>query len=133
LFRIINMKKFPLVIILATILIVVGGIFLMSKSSTPPPLPSNLEYFWGEGCPHCKNVADFMNSWKKSLPADRRDQVKIDKFEVRSSTNNAALMEARYKYCKITDRAEMGVPLLFTPEGKCFSGDTPIIDYLKNL
>lgn len=127
------MRKFPVVIIIATVLIIVAGVFLMSKPSAPPPLPLNLEYFWGENCPHCKNVADFLNSWEKSLPADRRDQVKIDKYEVWNNPKNATLMEARYQYCKITDQTKMGVPLVFTPEGKCVSGDQLIIDYLKGL
>jgi len=124
------MKKFPLLIGIVTLAIILGGVFLFSKvpnQTSNTPLPASYEYFWSEGCPHCKNVADFMNSWGK------KDQVKIDKLEIWSSPKNAALMEARYKYCKITDRTEMGVPLLFTPEGKCFSGDTPIIDYLKGL
>lgn len=126
------MKKFPVIIFVVTAVILLGGVFLLGKnqaspSFTPLPLPSNLEYFWGEDCPHCKNVADFLNSW------DKKDQVKIDKFEVWSSAKNADLMEARYRSCKTTNPAEMGVPLLFTPEGKCVSGDQPIIDYLKEL
>lgn len=122
------MKKFLLITVAATILIIVGGILIFSKGpkTNPQPLPSNLEYFWGDGCPHCKNVEDFMNTWNK------KESVKIDKFEVWNSPENAAILKARYEYCKIPV-SEMGVPLLFTPEGKCYSGDTPIIDYLKTL
>ena len=125
------MNKTVIVTILATLLLIVAGVLLLgnkqNSSSTPPPPPTSYEYFWAEGCPHCENVADFMESWEKN------DQVKIDKFEVWNNTKNASLFETRYRSCNITNPAEMGVPLLFTPEGKCFSGDQPIIDYFKNL
>lgn len=131
------MNKTVIVIILATLLLIVGGMLFFSNkqnsSSTPPPLPSNLEYFWGNGCPHCANVEEFLKTWDPPIgEASKKDQVKIDKFEVWSNPKNAALMEARYNYCQ-TPRAEMGVPLLFTPEGKCLVGDQPIIDHFKEL
>ena len=110
-------------VLIAIVVIVV--LFLFFKPNTYT-LPANLTYYWGDGCPHCKTVADFMSSW------DKRDVVKIDKKEVWNNTANAKELKARYEYCKIP-QSEMGVPLLFTPEGKCYSGDTPIIDYLKSL
>jgi hypothetical protein len=122
------MKKFTLAIILITVFIVAGGVFLISRNSSPKgyPLPTSLEYYWGNGCPHCQNVEDFMSSWNK------KDAVKIEKMEVWGNRTNVARMQARYEYCRIPS-TEMGVPLLFTPEGKCYSGDIPIINYLKSL
>jgi glutaredoxin len=122
------MKKFSVAIGFITLLIIVGGVYFLSKSNPPKnyPLPQNLEYFWGNGCPHCANVEQFLNTW------DKKDKIKIDKKEVWQNATNATEMQARYEYCKIP-ATEMRVPLLFTPEGKCFSGDTPIIDYLKSL
>lgn len=122
------MKKFPIIIALVTVVIIVGGVIFVSKDSTPQsyPLPTNLEYYWGEGCPHCKNVEDFMEGW------DKKDDVTIEKSEVWNNPKNAAKMQARYDYCQIPP-TQMGVPLLFTPDGKCYSGDTPIIDYFKSL
>ena len=88
------MKKFPLIIGVVTVLIVVGGVFWTSKSSTSPsklyPLPSNLQYYWGDGCPHCKIVEDFLTSW------DKKDKVVIDKKEVWANAANAKELEARY-------------------------------------
>jgi len=122
------MKKFSLIIGVVTVLIVVGGILLVSKNSTPKlyPLPANLTYYWGDGCPHCKIVEDFISTW------DNKDTVKIDKKEVWNNTANANELKVRYEYCKVP-QSEMGVPLLFTPEGKCYSGDQPIIDYFKSI
>lgn len=123
------MKKFPLIIGAVTILIIVGGVFLLSKGNSPKsyPLPANLTYYWGEGCPHCARVEEFLSTWVK------KDALKIDKKEVWGNSANARELEARYEYCKITNPSEMGVPLLFTPDGKCYSGDVEIINYLKNL
>lgn len=122
------MKKtlIPVVLVLAVLL--VGFLFLSSKTKNSQniSLPSNPEYFWGDGCPHCANVAAFLDSW------DKKDKITIDKKEVWSNQVNASLMQQRAKYCNISPSG-MGVPFLFTPEGKCLVGDTPIIEYFKNL
>lgn len=124
------MKKFSVGIIAITILIVGLGVYFVSKGNSSQPitylLPANPTYYWGDGCPHCKIVEDFLSTWSK------KDTIKIDKKEVWSNVGNANELKARYEYCKVPP-SEMGVPLLFTPDGKCFSGDTPIIDYLKSL
>ena len=129
------MKKFTTIIIVLTISIIALGVLLISKGSsskpTTYPLPPNLTYYWGNGCPHCKIVEDFLSSWEKNLPAGRQGLV-IDKKEVWSSVANANELKARYEYCKVP-QSEMGVPLLFTPDGKCFSGDTEIINYFKTF
>ncbi|OGM09758.1 hypothetical protein A2W13_01070 [Candidatus Woesebacteria bacterium RBG_16_36_11] len=125
------MKKFPLIIGLITIVVIVGGVLLFSKNnspsnSTPPPLPTSYEYFWGEGCPHCVNVEEFIKTW------EGRDKVSIDKKEVFNNSANNKLFKQRGAYCNIKQN-NMGVPLLFTPEGKCISGDVAIIDFFKSL
>ncbi len=125
------MRKFlvPTIIILA-VLAAFAGFYLLTKNTlvpkTPTPLPTNYEYFWGNGCPHCVNVSEFLDNWSG------KDKIKIDKKEVWNNPANAALMQERATYCKI-DKSGMGVPLLFTPDGKCLVGDTPVIDYFKNL
>lgn len=125
------MKKFTVIAVILTIVIMVGGVLLLSRGQNSNnikdyPLPANLIFYWGNGCPHCKIVEDFLSTW------DKKDTVKIDKKEVWGSIANANELKARYEYCKVP-QSEMGVPLLFTPDGKCFSGDTPVIDYLKSL
>lgn len=123
------MKKTAIIAVLATLIIFAGGVFFLSKEPQSEEIPSSstfYEYFWGDGCPHCVTVANFFENW------DKKDKFQITKYEVWNSTKNAALMAQRAKTCGITPSG-MGVPFLVTPEGKCFSGDTPIIDYLKNL
>ena len=125
------MKKFFLPLIgIATLIIIFGGIFLFSNQKSTPvaptPLPTTYEYFWGNGCPHCAIVEEFLSSW------EGRDKVQIDKKEVWSNRQNAALMRERATYCGLPLK-NLGVPFLFTPEGKCIGGDEPIIEFFKEL
>jgi hypothetical protein len=123
------MKKFPLIIGLVTLVIIIGGIFMLSRGGNKDitPNPTSLEYYWLTTCPHCQNVADFMSTWPK------KDQVSINKMEVNSNRDYSALLMQRGKTCGLDQQNLGSVPLMVTPEGKCYLGDTPIIDYLKTL
>lgn len=125
------MKKAIIGGIIVTILILLGGSYFLSKNSSSPqqtslPLPTSVEYFWGDGCPHCANVAKFFETW------DGKDKIAIDKKEVWSNKENQTLMLARAKSCGIKP-SDLGVPFLYTPDGKCISGDALIIEYFKSL
>ncbi len=125
-----GMKRFflPGTIIL-TILAIIGGVFFFSKPQNQTSnlqLPTSYEYYWGDGCPHCAVVEEFLNSW------ENKDKVQIDKKETWNNRENANLLNQRAKSCSIRP-SEVGVPFLFTPDGKCITGDTPIIDYFKSL
>ncbi len=125
------MRNLPLVILGITAILVIAGVFfLTSKSSTSKDpraglIPDAYTYFWSETCPHCKNVADFLATWKNP-------GINIDKKEVSQNRTNAELLTETAIKCNIPPD-QVGVPLLVTPEGKCFNGDKPIIDYLKSL
>ncbi len=119
------MNKSGIILIVATILIMFGGAYIFSKPVEIPEL-SGYEYYWGDGCPHCKIVDEFTQNWTG------KDKINIKKLEVWKNTKNAELMAERAKNCNIV-RTEMGVPLLVTPEGKCLIGDQPIIEHYKSL
>lgn len=126
------MKHWGVVIAIIVVLLL-GYIFILSKGSINQtdnsPVSTNpdaMTYFWSETCPHCKNVADFLASWPNG------DKIILDKKEVSKDRNNAALFTKKGTECKIPEQ-EMGVPLLITKEGQCLTGDTPIIEYFKNL
>lgn len=118
-------SKFGIIAIIATVLILIGGAYLASKPQEIPPI-SGYEYFWGDGCPHCKIVADFMETWSG------KDKINIKKLEVWNNTKNASLMNERAKTCNVV-RTQMGVPFMVTPDGKCLMGDQPIIEHFKSL
>lgn len=123
------MNRLGIIFIIVIVLLLGGGAFLVTKQDsklTPTPEPNTYEYFWGDGCPHCKIVADFMETWSG------KDKIKIKKLEVWNNTKNAALMNERAKVCNIK-RTEMGVPFMITPDGTCLAGDQPIIAHFKSL
>ncbi len=99
---------------------------LSASAENTNTLPDHYEYYWGDGCPHCKIVEDFLSTW------DKKDQVNIEELEVWSSPQNARKMTSRANYCKIPQK-ELAVPFLFTPSGECLKGDEPIINYFKSL
>lgn len=119
------MGKSGIILIVATILIMFGGAYIFSKPVEIPTL-SGYEYYWGDGCPHCKIVDEFTSAWSG------KDKINVKKLEVWNNAKNAELMAERAKNCNIV-RSEMGVPLLVTPEGKCLIGDQPIIEHYKSL
>ncbi|HTK03480.1 MAG TPA: hypothetical protein VL401_01800 [Alphaproteobacteria bacterium] len=121
--------NFPVIVGIFTVLLILGGIFFFSKSSqtiTYNMSPNTYLYFWGEGCPHCKNVAEFLATW------DKKDKIKLEKLEVWYNANNAKIMQEKSKVCNL-QQSEMGVPLMITPDGKCLIGDQPIINLFKSI
>lgn len=125
-------NKFTVITLLATIIIIIGGVLLFSNSSkdaseTTSNIPSDSYfYFYGQGCTHCKNVEDFMNSWEK------KDSINLTKLEVWYNKNNANIFAGEAEKCGVS-KNDLAVPFLVTPDGKCMMGDTPIIDHFKNL
>lgn len=127
------MKKFPLFIILATLTIIIGGVFLSTRSQNSSAtisdfsLPASTHvYFWSETCPHCSNVAEFIDGW------DKKDIFELEKIEINDSDENSKKFLDAGKFCGIA-RNNLGVPLLITTKGECLVGDVPIIDYLENV
>jgi hypothetical protein len=87
----------------------------------------DLIFYWGEGCPHCENVEEF-------IAANNVDQkVKINKKEVYKNTDNQKDLEnVVNQYCPDLNKGGIGVPLALDVQNKtCLQGDTPIIDFLK--
>jgi len=121
------MKRFGVVIALVTLVIFAGGIYLFSRNNTQtvPPL-TGYEYYWGNGCPHCEVVDEFLVTW------EGKDKVAVEKREVWYNKTNAQIMAVRAEDCGIA-KSDLAVPFLVTPEGKCLLGDEPIINLFKEL
>jgi hypothetical protein len=71
-------------------------------------------------------VEEFFSTW------EGKDKVSIDKKEVWKNRENATLMRQRASSCNIP-LDSLGVPFLFTPEGRCIEGDEAIIEHFKGL
>ncbi len=125
------MNKFGIGIIIFTFLILSAGAYFFTKPEKQVEIPqkeaNTYEYFWGNGCPHCKVVADFFNS------SDKDEKVNLVKYEVWYDQNNTKIMEDRYNKCDPKPTGAMAVPFMVTPDGKCLVGDAPIIELFNNL
>lgn len=125
------MNKFGIVAIVVTVLILGLGAYFLTKPQKQVDIPQReanvYEYFWGNGCPHCKVVQDFLDTW------DKKDTIKLTKYEVWYDKANAKIMEARYNNCSEKPQGQMAVPFMVTPDGKCLVGDEPIINLFKSL
>ena len=127
------MSKTVLTFGVITILILIAGVFLLTRndSTTSTPgettLPESHQYFWSKTCPHCTKVNEFMQTWKG------KDEFEMEKIDVNESKENTVLfLDKGTKICK-KPASKLGVPLLITPEGRCLSGDVSIIEYLKGV
>ncbi len=126
---IVNMNKAVLGFIVGIVIILIAGLFLFSGEKKPEiselPNPENHEYYWSATCLHCKAVNEFMDDW------EHKDEFTLDKYETTNPTN-ASRLQTRALACNIP-ASQIGVPLIFTPQGECIIGDQPIIDYLNSL
>ncbi|MDD5528209.1 MAG: hypothetical protein PHO56_04555 [Patescibacteria group bacterium] len=81
--------------------------------------------FYGNGCPHCAIVEKYL--------ADNKieDKVAIDKLEVFSNADNAALLGEKAQSCGLnTDN--IGVPFVWDgSDGKCYVGDQEVDNFFQ--
>lgn len=125
------MNKVGIFIGIITVAIIGAGVYFTTKPKKPIELPEynslEINYFWGNGCPHCAVVNDFFDSW------EGKDKVKVNKYEVWYNKENQELMTQKAESVCNIPQNKLAVPLLITPEGKCLNGDESIIKYYKSL
>jgi glutaredoxin len=114
------------------ILLIIIVVFTFFKITSKPQeavddSPAKIILFWGEGCPHCKNVEQYLIDNKID------DKLTISRKEVYSNKQNQILMSQKADRCpEIDQSAGMGVPMAyFVDEDKCYLGDTPIIEAIE--
>ena len=91
----------------------------------PTVMPQGVVLFYGDGCPHCKIVDDFVTQNKVE------DKVKTTRLEVWSNKSNAQLLVNTAIACKVD--VSQGVPVPFLWDGtKCYTGDQDVINFFKN-
>lgn len=95
-----------------------------SKINTDSFSVSDITYYYGNTCPHCKEV----DAWMKESKVD--EKLKIVKKEVYDNASNAAELRLAAQKCGF-DTTAIGVPFLYSPDGKCFVGTPDVIAFLK--
>lgn len=117
-------KKRLYIIGAIAVLVIAGFVFWGAKQPSKVIAPtSEIIYYYGADCPHCKIVTQF---FEENGIAQKVDFIKK---EVWSSRDNASELQARAKECKL-DSTNIGVPFLYA-QGKCYIGDRDIVDFFK--
>lgn len=93
-------------------------IILMGKSD----FGEGMVLFYGEGCPHCENVKEYVTENGIS------DKIFFEQKEVHEG-NNMEEISYRAKQCGIS-KDSLVIPLLWDGS-KCYMGDNDIINYFK--
>jgi len=84
---------------------------------------ADIIYYYGAECPHCKDVAKFLEDNKIA------EKVNFSKKEVWHNTDNAAEMQKKGEECNLQKQG-MGVPFLYA-RGKCFIGTPEVEAFFK--
>jgi glutaredoxin len=87
--------------------------------------PNAIVYYYGEGCPHCKVVNDFLEANPQVA-----EKVSFEKKEVWSNKDNASELARRAKVCDVKPEG-MGVPFLYGGDGKCYIGEPEVTGFFK--
>lgn len=121
-----NIYIYPIVI-LVTLFVLFGGYYFTSKDSSPkvkPQKTNEIILYYGNTCPHCKTVDDFLNKNKNI-----EEKIKLEKKEVYENQTNAIDLEDKATICGEDTSSGVPVPFLYF-QGACAIGDTPIINFL---
>lgn len=133
-----------IVIIIAVIVLLGAGFWtwqsgILNKippiSVKPVPLPEGIILFYGQGCPNCKIVDDFIaqNNIDSKVKYVRL-QVFTEgahTFTDLEKTNQTIYLEAAQK-CGQSPK-DISVPFLYDGTSKCYSGYPDIINLFKSV
>ena len=100
-----------------------SGIF-SAPAKKAASLPAGIVLFYGQGCPHCKDVDNFITQNKIE------EKVKITRLEVWYNKSNQGILAEVAKKCGITADS-VGVPFLYDGNGKCYIGEVDVPNFLK--
>lgn len=99
------------------------------ETKTGTPAEGGIILFYGDGCPHCIKVENYMEQNKTS------EKIDILIKEVWNNEENRTLMAEKVKACGLEGKP-IGVPFLWyeeAPNGnsECIMGYDPIVDFFQ--
>ena len=97
--------------------------FFSGTGIEPLSIPEGIILFYGEGCPHCKTVDDFISE------NNIEGKVSFSRLEVWYNKDNQNILTQVIQKCGISAN-QVGVPFLYDGE-KCLMGDVDVIDFFK--
>ncbi len=81
-------------------------------------------FYWGTTCPYCHDVQDWMEE------QGVEEKIEVISKEVYNNRANSLELSARAESCGM-DTQRIGVPFLYTIDGRCLVGSPDIIEYLE--
>jgi glutaredoxin len=120
------MPKKILLTITGVVVIVLAGLLIIgyNNSLKPETGVEEIILFYGNDCPHCKIVEDFINQNKIE------DEVKFTRLEVFDNKVNSNLLAEKAQACRL-DTNQIGVPFLWSGQS-CFMGDVDVIKFFQD-
>lgn len=97
---------------------------ILSEDEKIASKEGELVFYYGNTCPHCKDVEE----WMKQNNVE--EKIKVVKKEVYDNRANALELSKVAQKCGLNTNS-IGVPFLYTPEGKCLIGTPDIINYFS--
>lgn len=87
--------------------------------------PSEIYFFFGDGCPHCATVEPTIDALEVKYP-----EISVGRYEVYGNKQNAALLFALYDQYGVPENRQGAIPVVFVGD-TYFIGDRPIIDNIE--
>ena len=117
-------KQHKIIWLVIAVIIISGLTWALAKNQHVAVDNNKPILFYSNSCPHCRNVEQYI---AENNITSRYD---FDQKEITTDQNNIALLIKKAQICG-EDVNTLGVPLLFD-NGKCYSGDKEIINYLAS-
>lgn len=126
------MDKIVIFIIVVVVLVGAGFWAWQSKIFNGQELPSGTLLFYGQDCPHCKIVEEYIaqNKISEKLKFSNLEIPFNEKTSDQLVANSKLLLKAA-RICKIDTSNGVSIPFLFDGKG-CLVGDQDIINFFKN-
>lgn len=112
----------PAILFVAVVLVAIVMI-VKDNGRQLPKQESSIVLYYGDGCPHCAIVDEFVKENKVE------EKVPHEKKEVYYNKKNADELASRAKTCGLPTNS-IGVPFLWDGS-QCFIGDKDIINFFK--
>ena len=117
------MNKQTIGFILIAVLLVAGTYFWKTKASSGTTNNSGIVLYFGDTCPHCKIVEEFLQTNKIA------EKVSFAQKEVYNDAANAKDLAEKAAKCGMATDA-IAVPFLWDGQ-KCYTGQTDVINFFK--
>ena len=125
------------IIIIILTVVILGFLFwgfqtgFFVKKEPASPLPEGILLFYGDGCPFCKKVEDFISENKiaEKVPFKNLEISFEGKTSKELQTNSGFLVQAAQN-CKLDIKGGVNIPFLYDGQN-CLIGEPDIVNFFK--